>query len=113
MNSPMPRYLAHGKKIFVFGAPGAGKTIFSRYLKLRLNVPLVEADYLRECLAILDKTEQEAPFLYVGVKEAYRKLAHWEFPWSPLDVGVYSLADGKYRLVREAIVCLKKFSKRC
>jgi broad-specificity NMP kinase len=34
-------------KIFIFGAPGAGKTTFSWHLKRRLNSPLLEADKLR------------------------------------------------------------------
>ena len=60
-------------KVFIYGAPGAGKSSTSRHLKLLLNYPLIDGDYIRYCIAQLAKSETEAPFLYVGVKEAWRK----------------------------------------
>lgn len=60
-------------KIFIYGAPGAGKTTFSLKLQSKLKYPLVEADYLREVNAQKEKTKEEDPFVYVGVKEAYRE----------------------------------------
>ncbi len=60
-------------KIFIYGAPGAGKTTFSVELQKKLGWPLVEGDYLREVMAQKEKTEAEDPFVYVGTKEAYRK----------------------------------------
>ncbi|OGE79011.1 MAG: hypothetical protein A2751_00940 [Candidatus Doudnabacteria bacterium RIFCSPHIGHO2_01_FULL_46_14] len=60
-------------KIFIYGAPGVGKTTYGRRLKSELDYPLVEADYLREVVAQKEKTEKEDPFLYVGTKEAFRR----------------------------------------
>lgn len=59
-------------KVFVFGAPGAGKTSTSRQLKLLLNYPLVEGDYIRNCIARLTKTKEEDIYLYMSTKETYR-----------------------------------------
>jgi 2-phosphoglycerate kinase len=59
-------------KIFIFGAPGAGKTSTSRYLKLLLNYPLVEGDYIRNCIARLTKTMEEDVYLYMSTKETWR-----------------------------------------
>lgn len=59
-------------KIFVFGAPGAGKTSTSRHLKLLLNYPLVEGDYIRNCIARLTKTMEEDKYLYMSTKETWR-----------------------------------------
>lgn len=61
------------KKYFILGAPGVGKTTFSQLLHTKLNIPLVEGDYLREILAQKEKTEEQDPFVYVGTKEAFRK----------------------------------------
>jgi len=60
-------------RIFIYGAPGAGKSSTSRYLKLSLNYPLIDGDFIKECIARLAKTEVEEPFLYVGAKEAWCK----------------------------------------
>lgn len=59
-------------KIFIYGAPGAGKTSFSIALQKKLDYPLVEADYLREVVAQKEKTREEDLFVYVGTKEAFR-----------------------------------------
>lgn len=60
------------QKIFIYGAPGAGKTTYSLKLEKELRYPLVEADYLREVVAQKEKTREEDPFVYVGTKEAFR-----------------------------------------
>lgn len=60
-------------KLFIYGAPGVGKTTLSIKLRDNLQYPLVEADYLREVIAQKEKTEQEDPFVYVGTKEAWQK----------------------------------------
>lgn len=59
-------------KIFVYGAPGSGKTTFSEKLKADLGYPLIEADYLRSTFAQKEKTIEEDPFVYAGTKEAYK-----------------------------------------
>ncbi|HEV7454078.1 MAG TPA: AAA family ATPase [Candidatus Saccharimonadales bacterium] len=59
-------------KVFIFGAPGSGKTSTSRYLKLLLNYPLVEGDYIRECIARLTKTREQDAYLYMSTKETWR-----------------------------------------
>jgi len=66
-------------KSFIFGAPGAGKTTFSWHLKHRLKSPVVEADKLRVGIAQLDKTAQEDPLLYVGVRDAYQHFGDLTF----------------------------------
>ena len=65
--------MSNSQKIFIYGAPGAGKTTFSIELEKKLGYPLVEGDYLREVVAQKEKTETEDPFVYVGTKEAFRK----------------------------------------
>lgn len=59
-------------KIFIYGAPGAGKTTYSLRLQKELGYPLIEGDYLREVMAQKEKTQEEDPFVYVGVKDAFR-----------------------------------------
>jgi len=65
-----------GKKIFIYGAPGVGKTTYSLKLKEDLGYPVVEADYLREVVAQKEKTKEEDPFVYVGTKEAFRNFGN-------------------------------------
>ena len=61
--------------VFIYGAPGAGKTTFSIKLEAELKYPLVEADYLREVIAQREKvTEDQDPFVFVGTKQAWRKI---------------------------------------
>ncbi|GHJ45895.1 hypothetical protein Cs7R123_32370 [Catellatospora sp. TT07R-123] len=60
-------------RIFIYGAPGAGKTSTSRRLKLLLNYPLLEGDYLKWCIATLVKSQAEDPFLHLGTKEAWTR----------------------------------------
>lgn len=59
------------KKVFIYGAPGAGKTTFSIGLQKKLGFPLVEADYLRKVVAQKEKTREEDPFVYLGTSEAF------------------------------------------
>jgi 2-phosphoglycerate kinase len=58
--------------IFIYGAPGVGKTTYSQKLHKELRYPLIEGDYLREVIAQKEKTKEEDPFLYVGTKEAWQ-----------------------------------------
>jgi 2-phosphoglycerate kinase len=60
-------------KIFIYGAPGAGKTTLSRELEKKFGFLLVEGDYLREAVAQKEKTETEDPFVYLGTTEAFEK----------------------------------------
>ncbi|MDB5254204.1 MAG: 2-phosphoglycerate kinase [Parcubacteria group bacterium] len=60
------------KKIFIYGAPGVGKTTHSLALQKEFGYPLVEGDYLREVEAQKEKTKEEDPFVYVGTKEAWQ-----------------------------------------
>ncbi len=59
-------------KIFIYGAPGVGKTSFSLKLQKKLGCPLIEADYLREVVAQKENSPEKDPFIYVGTKEAFR-----------------------------------------
>lgn len=60
-------------KIFIYGSPGSGKTVFSQRLEEKLHHQLIEADYLRK-VAQKEKTQQEDPFVYVGTKDAWRSI---------------------------------------
>lgn len=62
-----------GNILFIYGAPGVGKTTYSLKVKEETGLPLIEGDYLREIVAQKEKTESEDPFAYVGTKEAFRK----------------------------------------
>ncbi|MBI4268668.1 AAA family ATPase [Candidatus Uhrbacteria bacterium] len=62
----------NSNKIFIYGAPGVGKTTYSLRLQKELGYPLIEGDYLREVVAQKEKTQEEDPFVYVGVKDAFR-----------------------------------------
>jgi 2-phosphoglycerate kinase len=56
-------------RIFIYGVAGTGKSFMSRYLKMRLNYPLIEADTLKEhSLAITS-----SPFISIGPKYAWRR----------------------------------------
>jgi 2-phosphoglycerate kinase len=59
--------------LFIYGAPGAGKTTLSVRLKVLLNRPLLEGDFLREVIAQTDRTPQSDPFLFLSTKEAWRQ----------------------------------------
>lgn len=65
--------MGNAQNIFIYGAPGAGKTTLSIALHKCLARPVVEGDYLREVVAQKEKTEQDDPFVHVGVKEAFRR----------------------------------------
>jgi 2-phosphoglycerate kinase len=65
--------VSRSTNIFIYGAPGAGKTTLSIALKKELHYLLIEGDYLREAMAQKEKTITEDPFVYLGTSEAWRK----------------------------------------
>ncbi len=59
------------KKVFIYGVPGSGKTYLSQKIAHDLNLPLFEADTLKEPLRKLT-TKEESPFLFLGTSQAFR-----------------------------------------
>lgn len=58
------------KKVFIYGVPGSGKTYLSQKIANDLNLPLFEADTLKEPLRRLT-TKEESPFLFLGTNQAF------------------------------------------
>lgn len=59
-------------RILIYGPPGVGKTTAGQLLHAKLNLELIEGDYLREAVAQKEHTAQDEPFVYVGTKEAWQ-----------------------------------------
>lgn len=64
--------MKHGRRIFLYGAPGVGKTFLSKLLRKQIHYHCIEGDYLREVVAKKEFTKRKKPFVHTGVKEAYR-----------------------------------------
>ncbi|HEY4474477.1 MAG TPA: AAA family ATPase [Candidatus Paceibacterota bacterium] len=58
------------KKVFIYGVPGSGKTYLSQKIADELNLPLFEADTLRDELRKLT-TKEESLFLFLGTSRAF------------------------------------------
>ncbi|OGN09579.1 MAG: hypothetical protein A3J46_02360 [Candidatus Yanofskybacteria bacterium RIFCSPHIGHO2_02_FULL_41_11] len=58
-------------KFFIYGVPGSGKTYISQKLSKDLNLPLFEADTIKDELR-QSTTKEESPFLFLGTSQAYR-----------------------------------------
>ena len=58
-------------KIIIYGVPGSGKTRFSKLLGKKLNLPVIEADKIKD-KAQMGKTKQDSPFLFLGTCQAYK-----------------------------------------
>lgn len=59
------------KKVFIYGVPGSGKTYLSQKIADNLNLPLFEADTLKEPLRKFT-TKDKSPFLFLGTSQAFR-----------------------------------------
>ena len=58
-------------KTFIYGVPGSGKTYLSQKIAKDFNLPLFEADTLKDSLRKLT-TQKESPFLFLGTNQAFR-----------------------------------------
>ncbi len=58
------------KKVFIYGVPGSGKTSLSQKIADDLNLPLFEADGLKDKFRKLT-TKEESPFLFLGTSQAF------------------------------------------
>lgn len=57
--------------IFIYGVPGSGKSYISQKMAKDLNLPLFEADTLKDELR-KQTTKEKSPFLFLGTCQAYR-----------------------------------------
>lgn len=58
--------------IFIYGVPGVGKTHYSKILRKKLGLSIIEADKIKR-KARENKPRKESPFLYLGTCLAYKQ----------------------------------------